>query len=67
MTPRQLSHDPQSDLFKTELDRIIDMNHPLIRLGAEVNWGRLDEKFGKPYDENNGRPGSTTRLLAALH
>jgi hypothetical protein len=32
MKPRQISHDPQGDLFKTELIRIIDMTHPLIRL-----------------------------------
>jgi len=67
MKPHQISHNPQGDLFKTELDRIIDMNHPLIRLGAEVGWDRLDEEFGKTYDENNGRPGSSTRLLVALH
>lgn len=67
MKPRPISHDPQGDLFKTELVRILDMNHPLIRLGREVDWGRFDEAFGKTYDENTGRPGSSTRLLVALH
>ena len=67
MKPHKISHDPQGDLFKTELNRIIDMNHPLIRLGANVDWERFDEAFGKTYHENNGRPGSNTRLLVALH
>lgn len=67
MKPRPISHDPQGDLFKTELNRIIDMNHPLICLGANVDWERFDEAFGKTYHENNGRPGSNTRLLVALH
>lgn len=60
-------HNPQGDLFKTELIRIIDLNHPLVRLGKEVDWERLDELFGTTYDENNGRPGSSTQLMVALH
>jgi len=64
MKPHKISHEPQGDLFKTELDQIIDMNYPLIRLGTEVNWRRLDEVFGKTYHENNGRPGSSTRRVA---
>lgn len=67
MKPHKIVHDPQGDLFKTELIRIIDLNHPLVRLGTEVNWERLEEAFGKTYAENNGRPGSSTRLLVALH
>jgi IS5 family transposase len=67
MKPVKISHDPQGDLFKTELIRIIDLSHPLVRLGHEVDWERLDEEFGKTYDENNGRPATSTRLLVALH
>ena len=67
MKPVKIFHDPQGDLFKTELIRIIDLSHPLVRLGTEVNWERLEEEFGKTYDESNGRPGSSTRLLVALH
>jgi IS5 family transposase len=67
MKPHKILHDPQGDLFKPELNRIVDMSHPLIRLGAQVDWERFDEAFGKTYDANNGRPGSSTRLLVALH
>jgi transposase, IS5 family len=67
MKPVKISHDPQGDLFKTELDRIIDLNHPLVHLGKTIDWDRLDELFGKTYCQDNGRPGSSTRLLVALH
>ncbi len=67
MKPRQISHDPQGDLFKTELDRMINMNHSMVHLEREVDWERFDEVFGETYHENNGRPGSSTRLLVALH
>jgi IS5 family transposase len=67
MKPVKIPHNPQGDLFKTELLRIIDPSHPLVRLGSEVDWQRLDELFGKTYDENNGRPGAGTRLMVALH
>lgn len=32
-----------------------------------MNRERLEEEFGKTYDESSGRPGSSTRLLVALH
>jgi IS5 family transposase len=67
MKPVKISHDPQGELFKTELLRIINMTHPLVRLGNEVNWDRLEEVFGESYCENNGRPATSTRLLVALH
>ena len=67
MKPNKFFHDPQGDLFKIELVRIIDMNHPLVRLGSEVDWERLEEVFGATYCEDNGRPGTRTRLMVALH
>ena len=67
MKPNKFFHDPQGDLFKIELVRIIDMNHPLVRLGGEVDWERLEEVFGATYCEDNGRPGTRTRLMVALH
>lgn len=67
MKPIKTPHNPQGDLFKTELIRILNLNHPLVRLGKEVDWERLDEIFGKTYCEDNGRPASSTRLMVALH
>jgi hypothetical protein len=52
MKPVKNPHDPQGGLFKTELVRIIGMNHPLVRLGNEVAWERLNEHFGETYCED---------------
>ena len=67
MKPIENRPDPQGDLFRTELARIVNRNHPLIRLGGEVEWSRLEAVFGESYCENNGRPGISTRLMVALH
>ena len=67
MKPVENTPDPQGDLFRIELDRIVDSSHPLVRLGHEVDWQRLAEVFGETYCENNGRPASSTRLMVALH
>jgi IS5 family transposase len=32
-------HDRQKDLLKPALDQIIDLVHPLARLGAKIDWG----------------------------
>lgn len=66
MKPLVNTPDPQGDLFRIELDRIVDSSHPLVRLGKEVDWARLVEVFGETYCEDNGRPASSTRLLVAL-
>ena len=66
MKPLENTPDPQGDLFRIELDRIVDSSHPLVRLGREVDWDRLAEVFGETYCGDNGRPASSTRLMVAL-
>ncbi len=43
MKPTESTPDPQGDLFRIELDRIVDSSHPLVRLGRAVDWERLAE------------------------
>jgi IS5 family transposase len=59
--------NPQLDLFRTELSRIIDLGHGLVKLSRVVDWERLDNLFGSTYCPDNGRPGVSTRLMVALH
>jgi hypothetical protein len=61
MKPAETTLDPQGDLFRIELDRIVDSSHPLVRLGKEVDWNRLVGVFGETYCEENGRPAASTR------
>lgn len=58
---------PRSDeLFRSQLDNMIDMEHALVKLARLIDWSRFDEAFGRFYHEK-GRPGLSTRLMAGLH
>jgi len=57
----------QKELFLVELRRIVDKHHPLVRLTEVVDWGALEEVFGKTYHPETGRPGISTRLMVSLH
>jgi len=59
--------DLQGDLFKIELQAIVDMNHAMVKLAGTVDWARLEETFGALYCADNGAPGLSTRLMVALH
>jgi IS5 family transposase len=52
MKPKKSSqNDRQRDLFRSQLSRIINSNHGLVKLASP----------------DNGRPGVSTRLMVALH
>lgn len=66
MRPRERSETGEQDLFRSRLDQIIDMKHPLVALGRTVDWGFLEQRFGEVYDDDPGRPPLPTRLMAGL-
>jgi hypothetical protein len=37
--------DRQDDLFRSSLEAIINLRHPLVRLAAEINWDFLAKRF----------------------
>jgi transposase, IS5 family len=58
---------PRSDeLFRSQLDNMIDMEHALVKLAGLIDWSRFDEAYGRFYHQK-GRPGLPTRLMAGLH
>lgn len=59
--------DSQQDLFRVELSKLVYPSHPLVKLAAVVEWGRLEEQFGSSYCPDVGRPGVSTRLIVSLH
>ena len=68
MKPKQPHiENPQMDLFRVELSKIIDMNHYLVKLARMARWKRLDKIFGSTYCTDRGRPGVSTRLMVSLH
>lgn len=66
MRPKDKRGSGQSDLFRSRLDQIVDMNHALAKLGALIDWRFLEERFGSAYRDGRGHPPLPTRLMAGL-
>src|ERR1700753_3406336 len=66
MQPRERREPGDQDLFRSRLDQIIDMKHPLVVLGRTVDWEFLEREFGAVYTDDPGRPPLPTRLMAGL-
>lgn len=59
--------DRQGDLFRIELEDLVDPDHGMVKLAGRVDWARLEETFGALYSAETGAPGLSTRLMVALH
>src|SRR5712672_4751925 len=66
MRPPERRETGEQDLFRSRLDQIIDLKHPLVALGRTVDWGFLEREFGAVYTDDPGRPPLPTRLMAGL-
>src|SRR5437762_7897453 len=66
MRPPERRETGEQDLFRSRLDQIIDLKHPLVALGRAVDWGFLEREFGAVYTDDPGRPPLPTRLMAGL-
>src|SRR5271168_42919 len=66
MRPPERRETGEQDLFRSRLDQIIDLKHPLAALGRTVDWGFLEREFGAVYTDDPGRPPLPTRLMAGL-
>ena len=66
MVPEKPSNQSQFDLFRLQLDNIINRNHELYRLAEMIDWSVFDESFGPLYCPNKGCPGKPTRLMVGL-
>jgi IS5 family transposase len=66
MRPRERRETGEQDLFRSRLDQIIDMNHPLAKLARTVDWGFLEGRFSEVYTDDAGHPPLPTRLMAGL-
>lgn len=56
----------QGDLFKVELEAIVDPGHAMVKLAGRVDWRSLEAALGECYCEDNGAPAISTRLMVAL-
>ena len=67
MLPKLQSKPSGADLFRSELDQILDPEHELVRLAKLIDWKKLEAHFGRLYIDKKGRPGLATRLMVGLH
>ena len=58
MVPEKPSNQIQFDLFRLQLDNIINRNHELYCLSEMLDWSVLDESFGALYCPNKGCPAN---------
>jgi transposase, IS5 family len=66
MRPKERRDSGQTDLLRSRLDAIIDMEHPLVKLSRTIDWSVLEQRFGAVYEDKPGRPPLPTRLMAGL-
>jgi IS5 family transposase len=67
MKPAAPSDTRQLDLFRASFQQILNPEHPLLILAANIDWQRFDAAFADCYSPDLGAPGKAVRLMVALH
>ena len=49
MKPKEPAKRPQNDLFRMELENLIDRRHELVRLSEVIDWDGIASEFGTLY------------------
>jgi len=58
---------PESgELFRSRLDEQINMQHPLVKLAALLDWSEIERTFAVTFTSGGGRPALPPRLVAGL-
>ena len=60
------TRDRGAGLFRSRLDRIIDLTHALVKLSRAIDWRFLEAQFGSVYSDGPGCPPLPTQLMAGL-
>lgn len=58
--------DKTPDMFRSELNSILDLRHELCQLSKQIDWDFLDSEFGKLFPSEKGCPATATRLIVGL-
>jgi IS5 family transposase len=45
MRPKPSDPTEQPELFRSRLDNMVDLRHPLVRLAGLIDWDRFEEAF----------------------
>ena len=58
--------DPQMELFKVELMRIVNTSHEMVKLADTIDWANFERTFASMW-QDKGRPAIDTRVMVSLH
>jgi len=47
MRPKERSESGQTDLLRSRLDQILDMDHALVKLAKSIDWRFLQEGWAR--------------------
>ncbi len=67
MGPKQTENPPQDDLFRQQLDNLINRRHELVQLADRIDWSVFEREWGALFASQRGAPAMPTRLIAGLH
>ena len=65
MRPKKHETTGSGDLFRAQLEQIINMRHELVQLAEKIDWDFLDGEIAPLYSDN-GRPGIEARFVIGL-
>src|SRR2546429_9298709 len=65
MLPKRHETTGSGDLFRAQLDQIINMRHELVQLAGKIDWDFIDGEIALLYSDS-GRPGIATRFVIGL-
>jgi IS5 family transposase len=60
-------HPETLEMFRSRLDQVINMNHPIVKLADAIDWSFFEGAYSKHYSDDQGRPSKTIRLMVGLH
>ena len=64
---RPKTKQPESGkLFEHELDGVINMDHPLVKLAELIDWSEFEQSWSELFPSKRGRPATPTQLIAGL-
>lgn len=62
------SQPKTAEQFRPRLDEQLNMQHPLVRLAALIDWTEIDRIFAASFTFGRGRPAlAPWRMNAILH
>ena len=65
MRPKQSPKADHDDLFRSRLDQIINMRHPLVLLAERIDWAWIEEHLTDRFADN-GRPAEPVRFMIGM-